>query len=87
MASSKYEHIDQFLEEAEAYIIPEEYIKAACITDIDGEEYYVSFEEVAEILSNGSLKDQGISSVKAIINMEEVRKDVIALTDEILAVV
>jgi hypothetical protein len=85
MASSKYDHIDQFLEEAEAYIIPEEYISAACVTDIDGNEYRVTFEEVAEILGNGPLKDQGIVSVKAIINMEVVKKDVMALTDEILS--
>lgn len=84
MAKDKYDHIDQFLEEADALIVPEEFISAACITKMNGDEYYITFEEASEIISNGPLREQGIKYIRAIIDMEVVKEVVIALSEEIL---
>jgi len=79
---NRYEDIDKFLEEVEINVIPEEFITAACVTNLDGDEYLVSFDEAAEIFENGSLEDQGILAVRAIINMREVRETVYQLSKQ-----
>lgn len=85
MAKKKYDYIDRFLEEADTYIVPEEFISAACITYLNGDEQYITFEEASDIIANGSLKAQGISSIRAIIDMEVVRNTVIDLSEQILS--
>ena len=84
MARNKYDKIDQYLDEVETYVVPEEFISAACITDLNGDEYYITFEEASEIINNGSLKEQGIQQIRAIIDMEMVKSVVIALSEDIL---
>jgi len=84
MEHDKYEHIDKFLEEAEAFVVPEEFISAACVIYTNGDEYLVSFEEAAEIFDAGPLSEQGIQSIRAIIDMEVVKQEVIDLSNEIM---
>jgi hypothetical protein len=84
MAKRKYDEIDRYLEEADTIIVPQEYISAACVTDLDGNDYYISFDEVADIMSSGSLESQGIKHIRAIIDMDVVRETVIELSERIL---
>ena len=84
MAKKVYDYIDQFLEDADAVMVPEEYISAACVIYTNGEEQYVTFDEASDLINNGSLKSQGIKSIRAIIDMEYVRGIVIDLTEQIL---
>lgn len=76
---NRYEDIDKFLDEVEINVIPEEFISAACVTSLDGDEYLVTFDEAAEIFENGDLEEQGIKAVRAIINMRIVRETVYEL--------
>ncbi|MNK56468.1 hypothetical protein D3C87_755090 [compost metagenome] len=85
MAKKKYDYIDRFLEEADTYIVPEEFISAACVTYLNGDEQYITFEEASDIISNGSLKAQGIKQIRAIIDMEVVKDTVIELSEQILS--
>ncbi len=84
MTKDKYVHLDEFLEDADAHVIPEEFISAACVTYTNGDEYIMSFEEAAELMEEGSLADQGIDYIRAIIDMEVVREEAILLCDAIL---
>lgn len=84
MAKRKYDEIDRYLEESDTIIVPHEYISAACVTDLDGNDYYISFEEVSDIMSSGSLESQGIKHIRAIVDMDVVRESVIELSDSVL---
>jgi hypothetical protein len=84
MAKDNHDDIDRYLDEVETLVIPEEFITAACITDLNGDEYYVTYDEAAEIMSNGSLRRQGISQVRAIVDMEFVKETVVELSEQIL---
>jgi hypothetical protein len=83
--ANKYDDIDRYLEEADAEVVPEEFISSACIVTVDGDEYTVSIDEVAEILEAGSFEDQGIAHIRAVIDMEQVKGWVIEVTEEILS--
>lgn len=81
--ADKYDDIDRYLEEADAEVVPEEFIASACIVTTSGEEYIVTVDEVAEILEKGSFDSQGIAHIRAVIDMEYVKECVIELTEEI----
>lgn len=85
MSRKRLQNIDRYLNEADAHVIPEEFVTAACVTNLDGEEYFVTLDEVTEILSNGPLDEQGIESVRAIVNMEKIKLTVLNLSNSILA--
>lgn len=84
MNRKRLEAIDRYLNEADAHVIPEEFVTAACVTNYDGEEYFITLDEVNEIMSNGPLDEQGIESIRAIINMEKVRRTVVKLSDSVM---
>lgn len=85
MANINYDFLDEILEEIDVVVIPVEFISSACITDLDGNDYYVSIEEAAEIMNSGeSFTDQGISAIRAVVDMELVKEVVIELSERII---
>lgn len=85
MAKRIHDYIDQFLEEADTVIVPEEFISAACVTYKNGEEHYITFDEASELINKGSYNSQGIESIRAVIDLKAVRKVVADLTEEVLS--
>lgn len=81
----KYDDIDQYLEEADAEMVPEEFITAALVIKADGDEYIATMDEVADILDSGPLENQGIEQINAVIDMEYVKERVIEITEQIFA--
>ncbi len=81
----KYDDIDQYLEEADAEMVPEEFITAALVIKADGDEYIATMDEVADILDAGPLENQGIEQINAVIDMEYVKERVIEITEQIFA--
>lgn len=82
--SRNYSCIDNFLNDAEKIVIPEEYVIAAWIIYKNGDDEYVSAEEAMEIYNQGSMDEQGIESIRTIVDMELIKDVVIQVSDEIL---
>ena len=77
MGTPKSEDLDRILAEIEPDHVPAEFVSAACVTDMDGEVYIISREELEEILSGElSLEDQGIDEIGLILNLPEIKETI-----------
>jgi len=88
MFVNKYDdYIEECLNEAEVVLIPYEFVSAACVTDLEGNEYIVELEEVEELFDDEEgLSAQGIESVRCVIDMELVKQTVRDLSEDLLKV-
>jgi hypothetical protein len=77
MATPEFEDLDKILAEIEPDHVPEEFVSGACVTDLEGETYIISREELNEIMMDDeSLEDQGIDEIGLILNLAEVKETI-----------
>lgn len=85
MTSEESDELDRILSEIDPDHVPSEFVTAACITDCDEQTYYISREELEEImLDEASLEEQGIVEVGLILNLIEIKETIKHLTEIIL---
>jgi hypothetical protein len=82
--ADKSEFIDKLLTDMEIIVVPSEFISAACITYFNGKERYVSVDEITNIMQRGPVEEQGIYSVKAVINLDLVKETIEETAENIL---
>lgn len=85
MTSEESDELDRILSEIDPDHVPSEFVTAACITDADEQTYYISKEELEEImLDEASLEEQGIVEVGLILNLIEIKETIKHLSEIIL---
>jgi len=85
MATPEFEDLDKILAEIEPDHVPAEFVSGACVTDLDGEVYMISREELEDIMADeDSLEDQGIDEIGLILNLAEVKETILHFAGIIL---
>lgn len=85
MATPEIEDLDRILAEIETDQIPAEFVSAALVTDLDGDVYQISCDELEEImLDDASLEDQGILEIGLILNLAKVKETICHFSEIIL---
>lgn len=85
MTTPEYENLEKILREIEPDHVPSEFISAARITDNKNRTYFVTRDEIEEImLDDASLEDQGITSIQFILDLNEIKDTIIEYSEFIL---
>lgn len=78
--------LDRILEDLDLQHIPEEFVTAARVTDLDGDVRIVGGEELEEImLSPETFREQGIRDMRLMLNLELIKESIYEHSERILS--
>lgn len=85
MTSEENDDLDRIISSIDPDHVPSEFVTAACITDRDEQTYYITREELEDImLDEASLEEQGIVEVGLILNLSEIKETISHISEIIL---
>lgn len=86
MAMKDLDGLDRIISEIEPDHIPAEFVSAARITDLDGDTYIVTAEELEDIMMDeASLEEQGIKNIGLILDVESIKAAINEYSEIILS--
>ena len=85
MNLNNFEDLDRILDNLEPDHIPSEFVRAARVTDLEGESQIITVAELEEIMmGDDSLEDMGIVDVRLILDLEEIKRTVRKYSEMVL---